>query len=355
MLASIVSLGAFASPFRTPEEAHSAIMQAHLQKVQDAVKAGDILMAIQLLGEVLSDAETKGNNRFMGIAYAWRARLESEQGESQKGSSDLQAAATAFVKAGLIDHAISALREKSVLEEKRGELRNAESTLSAACKLASANDLQDELTSLNCDLVRSRVLMGMKDAAKEALVDAETSKTTNEKLKAKLLMSRARYSGAFGEVEKALAAYNEAVPMLLRLKEVHEAANAQFNAALLLGTDKRYDEASSQIDSAIINFIRSDSLSGVGMALSLNAWHLIQQDRLDAAEPLLQKAAKALFETKNVGRLAENDERCAHYWMKRHDLLKAHDSAERAASIFEKMGATKRASDLRALFPSAYK
>jgi tetratricopeptide (TPR) repeat protein len=117
-----------------------------------------------------------------------------------------------------------------------------------------------------------------------------------------------------------------------------------------LGEKKRYDEASSLLEEAVVNFTRSGSLSAAGMAWSLHAGHLIAQDRLDAAEPILRQADKALRETNYVERIAENEERYAHYWKKRKDPTKAREAAEKAALTFDQLGAVDRAKALRAYF-----
>ena len=329
----------------------SVAAQTNMLKAEEAARSGDLDGAMQALDAALSEATTEGDFGTLGRALYWRSKFDEKKGDSSRGSVDAQAAADAFMKADLTSMAVAALIQKAFFDETRGQMADAKAALTDARKLAMEHKLGDEISHLSCSLVRICTRMGLGIEAQAALADAEAQDPTSEGVKAEVLLARARYNGAFGDSGKALAAYLEALPSLVRLGNVHEAANAHFNAAALLGTSHRFDDASDHLENAVSGFTRMGELSGVGMTLSLQAWHLIQQGRLDAAEPLLHMAAKELTETKYVERLAENDERYAHYWQQRKEPGKAHECAERAAVTFSKMGQVQRAKAVRAAFP----
>lgn len=351
LMATRLVSGAAAEPLNGTGPGNVSTIQAKFKDAQDAMAAGDLPKALESISSALSLAEAGGYSQLAGNAYGWRSQIRYQQGDLPLAISDLQGAAKALEMAGIHDQAIGALNEKAVLEERLGEMGSAELSLVSARKLASDHGLKDEGTVLACELVRFYMRLGRGDAAKMALADAESSSTTNEKIKGKILMSRARYSSTFEDKGEGLAAFEEAVPILLRTGDFHEAANAQYNSAVSLGEMKRFDEADKLLDESVANFTRTGSLAATGMAWSLKAWHLIERDRLDAAEPILRQADKMLRDTDFLPRLAENELRYAYYWKKRNDPIKARESAESAAAMFEKMGAADQAKSIRAAFP----
>jgi tetratricopeptide (TPR) repeat protein len=349
-LSTLLVGGANAQPLTGSGESKKPEIELHFEKAEDAVKAGNFTKALESVTAALSLAEANQQPQLAGMAYGWRSQIRFQLGDVPEAISDLQHAAKAMEMAGGYVQAIGALDEKSALEEGIGNMTAAEASLVAARKLASTHALNEEGTAIACSLVRLYVRMGKKGAAELALADAESGPPTNDKGKGRLLLSRARYNSAFGDKGEALAAYKEAVPILLMTGDFSEAANAQYNQAVQLGEMKRFDEAETLLDEAVVNFSRVGSLGGAGMASSLKAWHLIEQDRLDAAETVLKQADKILRSANFVASLAENEMRYAYYWRKRNDPAKSREFGESAAILFEKMGAVDQARSLREAF-----
>jgi tetratricopeptide (TPR) repeat protein len=326
-------------------------IQEHLDKIQKALSSSDKSEAHQAFNNAISDPEILGTPSYLGAFYAMRSDHHSKLGDLTQAASDLQNAVNAFADAKIPSMTIRALSQMSVIEERRGQMIAAEQALNKARELAEANDLAEDSITLDCDLVRLFLRMGKMSDAEAALNRAEENTAVSESIKADVLMARARYGGASGDVDGAVSAYKDVLPKLLEVGNLHEAANAHYNAALLLVSNKRYEEAEPFLDGAEDLFRRAGASSGLGMSQSLRAWQLIEQDLLEEAKPYLDEADALLKQAPNLGRLAENDERYAHYWKKMKEPKKASHAAERAATTFHQIGDTQRALELRTLFP----
>lgn len=345
------SLFAVAAPSGPAPKQPSFELRTEVMTAQHAQRNGDVVAALSSIQKALGLAEKEGNDLIRGECLRWRSEIEQRKGNIAQAISDLKSAAATFTAGKAMGRAVITLHDKSTLEENSGDPAAAEISLLDAEKLAVREGLIDEQTLVACGLVRHYIVFRKLELAKSALERAESLKPTTEHLKASVLMARARFSGAKDEVDVAEKAYRQAQAKLVSIGELHEAANAYFNLAAILGRAGRYADAEIQFDGAVTNFTRSSSLGGLGMTLSLRAWHLIQQGKLDTAEPILQMADSALRAENYVTRLADNEFWTAHFWSKRKSPGKAHDSAERAASIFEKMGQLDRAAEVRKAFP----